>query len=128
MGTQGIDNAYNADEILCACLLNARATAEYLKRKELNRVSLVCMGLEGKCEKEEDTLCAEYIKSILTGEEKDITEEISRLRYTSGSKFFDEKQADVFPEKDFYMCTELNKFRFALKYNGKTGVMERVDI
>ena len=86
------------------------------------------MGLEGKIETEEDTLCAEYIKSILTGEEKDITEEISRLRYTSGSKFFDENQADAFPEKDFYMCTELNKFRFTLKYNKKTGVMERVDI
>ena len=45
-GTQGIVNAVNATEILGASLLNARATAEYIKKTGTQDVSLVCMGLE----------------------------------------------------------------------------------
>ncbi len=114
-GTQGIANAQNAAEILGASLLNAKATAEYIKRLNPANVSLVCMGLEAKEPTDEDTLCAEYIKSILEGREQDISEKIEDLKFTSGAKFFDKAQNDVFPEKDFHMCTELNKFNFVLR-------------
>ena len=47
----------------------------------------------------------------------DMNSEIEKLKTTTGSKFFNtEKQSD-FPEKDFYLCTELNKFEFILKVN-----------
>ena len=114
-GTQGIANATNAEEILGASLVNAKATAEYIKRSGAMDVSLVCMGLEALTETEEDTLCARYIKSLLEGTHIDMDKEIERLKYTSGAKFFDKSQNDVFPEKDFYMCTELDKFDFVLK-------------
>lgn len=114
-GTQGIANAMHAEEILGAGLVNARATAAYIKRSGATDVSLVCMGLEALAETEEDTLCARYIKSLLEDTEIDMAAEIEKLRYTSGAKFFDKQQNDVFPEKDFYMCTELDKFDFAMK-------------
>jgi len=114
-GTQGIANAVNADEILGCSLLTAKATAEYIKRSGAEDVSLVCMGLEAISETEEDTLCANYIKSLLEGTEIDMEKEIENLKYTSGAKFFDKAQNDVFPEADFHMCTELNKFDFVLK-------------
>ena len=41
--------------------------------------------------------------------------EIDSLRYTSGAKFFDPVQAEVFPQADFEMCTQLNKFDFVMK-------------
>ena len=44
-----------------------------------------------------------------------IDKEIEQLKFTSGSKFFDKEKQSVFPEKDFYLCTELNKFNFVLK-------------
>ena len=113
-GTQGIANATFADEILGASLVNARATAEYIKRSGAKEVSLVCMGLEAVSETEEDTLCARYIKSILEGTPIDMQSEIESLRYTSGAKFFDPEQNDVFPEADFAMCCELDKFNFAM--------------
>ncbi len=114
-GTQGVANAHNADMILTASLVNARAVAEYIKSLNPLEVSLVCMGLEAKAETEEDTLCAEYIKSILLNEDFDIASKIQNLKYTSGAKFFDDAQKEVFPEKDFYLCTKLDIFDFVLK-------------
>lgn len=114
-GTQGIANAVNATQILGASLLNAKATAEYIKRSGVQDVSLVCMGLEALAPTEEDTLCAEYIKSLLEGTSIDMASGIASLKYTSGAKFFDKAQQEVFPEADFHMCTELDKFDFALK-------------
>ena len=64
---------------------------------------------------DEDTLCARYIKSLLENSPIDITKEIEKLRYTSGAKFFDPTQSEVFPEEDFYMCTKTDCFDFVLK-------------
>ena len=71
-GTQGVANATEATELLGAGLVNARATAEYIRRSGAEEVSLVCMGLEAKEPTEEDTLCARYIKAILEGKENEI--------------------------------------------------------
>ena len=35
-------------------------------------------------------------------------------RATSGAKFFDEGQKDVFPREDFFLCTDRDRFPFAL--------------
>ena len=114
-GTQGIANATGADEILGASLVTAKATAEYIKRSGAKQVSLVCMGNMAISEAEEDTLCANYIRSLLLGEQMDMAKEIQKLKETAGAKFFDEKQKDVFPKQDYYMCTEVDKFDFVLR-------------
>ncbi len=114
-GTQGIANATNAEVLLTGSLANAKAVAEYIKSLEAEDVSLVCMGLEALVPTEEDTLCAEYIKSILEGEPLELTEEIENLKKTSGAKFFDKAQKDVFPEEDFYLSTKVDIFPFALR-------------
>ncbi|MBQ7624841.1 MAG: 2-phosphosulfolactate phosphatase [Clostridia bacterium] len=114
-GTQGIVNAENASEIITGSLVNARAVAEYIKRKKPEVVSLVCMGLSGKTPTDEDTLCADYIKSILDGAPIPLADRIEGLKRTSGAKFFDEKQRDVFPTPDFYLSCEPDRFGFALR-------------
>ena len=116
-GTQGVANAQNATEILGGCLVNARATAEYIKQRGATDISLVCMGYAGEYPTDEDTLCAEYIKSLLQGERMNLSEEIERLKTTDGAKFFDPSQNDVFPENDFYMCTQVDKFDFVMRLN-----------
>ena len=130
-GTQGIANAQNASEILGCGLVNARATAEYIRKSGAEAVSLVCMGLEALAPTEEDTLCARYIKSLLLDEQIDMKSEIESLKFTSGAKFFDKAQNDVFPERDFYMCTDLDKFSFVMRItDGDDGIRykEKVDI
>ena len=78
-------------------------------------VSLVCMGNGGESEAREDTLCAEYIKSLLEGKNPNLDYEIQNLKNMAGKRFFDPKLQDIFPERDFYLSTELNKFNFVLK-------------
>ena len=130
-GTQGIANAVNATEILGCSLVNASATAEYIRRSGTKDVSLVCMGLAAKEETEEDTLCARYIRALLLGETLDMPKEIERLRYTSGAKFFDPAQQDAFPEPDFALCAELDKFPFVMRLKKQPDgihMMEKIDI
>jgi len=117
-GTKGIINAKNAKEILTGSLVNAKAIANYIKNSNFKEISLICMGLEALEETEEDTLCALYIKSLILGDEiHDMDKRIENLKYTSGAKFFDIKQNDIFPRVDFYRSTELNKFNFILRVN-----------
>lgn len=121
-GTQGIANAIHADEILGGCLVNARATAEYIHSSGATEVSLVCMGLEALAPADEDTLCANYIKSLLEGTPMDMGTEIETLKKTTGAKFFDPNQNDVFPQNDFFMCTEVDKFDFVMRLEKGNGI------
>ena len=127
-GTQGIANAKNACEILGGSLLTAKATAEYIKKSGYEDISLVCMGYAGEYPTDEDTLCANYIKSLLEGETIDLAAGIENLKLTEGAKFFDKAQNDVFPEEDFYMCTEADKFDFVIRLNKNSDLpfMEKV--
>ena len=91
------------------------------------------MGLMGCRKTDEDTLCAEYIKSRLEGKPlEDIEERIEALKLTSGAQFFKPELKHVFPERDFELCTKINSFPFVLRLkkdeNGGPSYMERVDI
>lgn len=130
-GTQGIANATAADEILGCSLVNARATAEYIRKSGADEVSLVCMGLEALAPTEEDTLCATYIKNLLEDRPTNLKAEIEALKHTSGAKFFDPEQWDVFPHDDFAMCTDVDRFDFVLKLEkneGELPYMKRIFI
>lgn len=128
-GTQGIVNATGADEILGGCLLSAKAIACYIKKKNPSHVSLVCMGLAGVRPTDEDTLCAEYIKSLLEDAPlPDLQARIARLAQTDGAKFFDPAQQTVFPEEDFHIAVEADICPFVLRYDKAAGQMERVDV
>ena len=129
-GTQGLFGAKSAEIVLGACLANASATAEYVKRIGADTVSIVCMGLAGKKETEEDTLCARYIKSLLEGDPIPLEAEIENLKYTSGAKFFD-KENTVFTEQDFHLCTKTDIFSFALRLTeDENGLkyMRKIDV
>lgn len=130
-GTQGISNAIQAEEIVTGSLVNAKAIVKYIKQQGFKQVSLVCMGLEALSETEEDNLCARYIKDLLEDNNTDyIYEEIEKLKITSGSKFFDKEQQNVFPEKDFYLSTNINEFNFILKVvkHSDGDYIEKIDM
>lgn len=127
-GTQGIVRAVNADEIITGSLVNAKAIAKYIKDKNAEEVSLVSMCRSGEEPAEEDELCAKYIKSLLLQEPmNNMMEEIENLKQTRGARFFDETMQEVFPQKDFYLCTELNKFNFVLRVNKDNNGMHHIE-
>ena len=113
-GTQGIAAAKRADAILLAALVNARATAQYIRALDPDRVSLVCMGFENLRPTEEDTVCAAYIRSILEGRPYDVNAAAMALRDGPGKRFFVPEHQAFAPEQDFYLCTEVDRFPFAL--------------
>lgn len=115
-GTQGIVNAAGADEIFTGSLVNARAVAEAVRRRNPKTVSLVCMGEGGVREAYEDTLCGEYIRSILRNEPFDMAAGLAELRNRpSGRKFFDPANREIFPNPDYFLCTQVDRFDFALQ-------------
>ena len=114
-GTQGIVNAVNATEIITGSLVNAKAVAEYIKRKQPEKVSLVCMGNAGVRPAAEDELCAEYIKSLAEGAElPEFENRVADLQRYGGDHFFDENRQEIYPEEDFWMCVQYDKFPFVI--------------
>lgn len=115
-GTQGIVNAEHADEIITGSLVNAKAIAEYIKKKNPETVSIVAMGTAGTRTNPEDELCAEYLISMLEGREMpDIEERIAGLRYNGGEHFFDPDRQEIFPEQDYWMCIRYDQFPFVIR-------------
>ncbi|MCX7786641.1 MAG: 2-phosphosulfolactate phosphatase [Spirochaetes bacterium] len=114
-GTQGIQNANGASEILTGSFVNAGAVIRYIQKQRPEHLSLVCMGLEAVTPTDEDTLLAEYIQSVLEGKPIHLSDALQRLRETSGKRFFNPATQDSQPEADFYLCLELDRFPFVLR-------------
>jgi len=116
-GTNGLVNAVNSDLVITGSFVNASAIARFIKAINPDKVSLVGMGYRATESAEEDLLCAEYIKSLIEGQNKDFMERISDLRHTSGKRFFLPENADFSPPTDFFLCTIPDRFNFVLKGN-----------
>jgi 2-phosphosulfolactate phosphatase len=114
-GTQGIANASRADEIITGSFVNAEAIIRYIKLRNPQVVSLVCMGYACQYPTDEDTLCAEYIKAELEGGMNDFERMVTKIQQGSGKRFFDPKKQGWSPQSDFDLCLKLNRFDFVLK-------------
>ena len=114
-GTNGLVNARNATLLLAGSLVNAAAISEYIRSAGPEHVSLVAMGYRACQPAEEDILCAKYIKSTISGENRSYEKEISELKDNSGKRFFSRENLDFSPPTDFFLCTMLNRFSFVLR-------------
>ena len=114
-GTQGIANACYADEILTGSFVNALAISKYIKKQNVSVESLVCMGKAALSPTEEDTYCAEYIKSLLLGENYPLQQKLCALRHLEGERFFNPQNQIQCPQRDFYLATTPNQFDFVLR-------------
>ncbi len=114
-GTSGLVNAINAEQVITGSLVNASSVAEYIKMIDPKVVSLVAMGYRASISAEEDLLCAEYIKALVTGETRNFSEEFADLQYSSGKRFFIPENIDFSPPTDFFLCIMHNRFPFILK-------------
>ena len=123
-GTQGIVNAENADEIMVGSFVNANATINHIKEMNPEIVTLVAIGSYGTEIRDEDGLCAKYIKESLEGKNPNFNEIKKYLRsYESSQRFFDENKPE-FPKEDFDCAMDLDRFDFALNIVKKDDVFE----
>ena len=130
-GTQGVTHAARAEEIVAGSLVNVRAVAAYLRSRNPETVSLVCMGNAGVREAPEDRLCAEYIRALLLEQPiPDMDQRILRLRQHGGEHFFRPETQHIYPEPDFWLCTKRDLFPFVLRVRqDREGLyMEKVTV
>lgn len=89
------------------------------------------MGKAALAPTEEDTYCAEYIKSMLLGQNYPLQEKLSSLRYLEGKRFFNPENQEQSPERDFLLSTTANQFDFVLKaIEDKRGfhIIQKIDV
>lgn len=129
-GTQGIANATQATEILTGSFVNANAIVNYIRLKNPEEVSLVCMGYSCQYPTDEDTLLAVYIKNELEGIPNDFQAMVEQIRKGDGARFFAPEKQEWAPAEDFDLCLSLNRFNFVLKVEQENGVnyLRRIDV
>ncbi len=129
-GTQGIEAATRASEIITGSFVNAGAIVRYIKKQNPELVSLVCMGYACEYPTDEDTLCAAYLTNELTGVQSGFSEMVKTIRKGSGSRFFEPKNQEWSPKEDFSLCLNLNRFNFVLKYNKGSdfNLLSKIDV
>ncbi len=115
-GTQGVQNAAFASEIVTGSLVNASAVAAYIRQRQPGEVSLVAMGNGGVRTAPEDVLCAEYIRSLVLGQPfPELAERIALLPDHGCEHFFNPETQEIFPTPDFGLCTMTDRFPFVLR-------------
>jgi len=129
-GTQGIANATKADEIITGSFVNAQAIINYIRYKNPEIVSLVCMGYSCQYPTDEDTLLAVYIKNELEAVQNDFYAMVGQIRSGDGARFFAPEKQEWAPAADFDLCLSLNRFDFVLKVEQQNGVnyLNRIDV
>ncbi len=114
-GTQGLVQATHADEVITGAFVNAGAVVRHIQRTRPAIVSLVCMGREAVERADEDTLCANFLRDSLLGNQTDFAEIKTHLRHAqTAQKFFDPEIVRA-PERDFDLCLSLDRFSFVLR-------------
>ena len=113
-GATGVVYAAKTDLVLAASLVNAAATARYLRRLRDYTITLMPMGHEAVSPTLEDDLCRTAIASHLQSDPFDLTLSVAALRDGPGRYFFGDDQWQ-YPREDFERCIACDRFDFAIR-------------
>jgi 2-phosphosulfolactate phosphatase len=114
-GVQGLLAVDPCREVLTGSFINAAATLAWIRARQPELVSLVCMGWSAAERSAEDEACAAYLAAALAGEPTDFAPVPATLRRDPcGAKFFDPAQP-WFPPEDFEVCLRLSALDFVLR-------------
>lgn len=129
-GTQGLTNALQADEVITGALVNAGAIVRYLQARQPQIVTLVRMGHEARENCDEDDMCAELLRSRLSGAPMPTDGIRERLRGASSARKFFDPACDWAPERDFELCTRVDQFDFVLQLDTAAAPprLRRIDV
>ena len=116
-GTQGVNAAAAARDIVLGSFVIAEATVRHLRRT-VDEVTVVAMGEGGVEASEEDDACARYIAARLTGEPIEITAIIASLWAHE-----DPNWPDWFPRRDAELACQVDRFDFALPVTREDGLL-----
>ena len=116
-GTQGVNAATRAREIVLGSFVVAEATVRYL-RAHAEQVTVVAMGHGAAETADEDEACARYIGSRLADARVDVADVIASLW-----KNEDPEWPEWFPRRDAELACEVDRFGFALPVAREAGLL-----
>ena len=121
-GTQGLVLSLKATTLFAGSLVCAAATARAISRNTPASVTLVATGVFPGRDGDEDIACADYLAALLHGEPIDTATLVRRVRDSDSGQLF---AADdpVFPASDLDLCTDLDRFDFALRVERRDGLL-----
>lgn len=127
-GTQGLVNAFDAEDVVTGALVNAAAIARYGGR--FGQVTLVRMGQEAQERSEEDDLCAELLARRLHGAAPSTSDIRERLRQAPSARKFFDPSCPWAPQRDFELCTDVDRFDFVLRLDrsAEPPCLQRLDV
>lgn len=115
-GTQGIVHAKNADIIIFGSFVTAYPIISYLQLTKPKHVSIVSTDVPGS----EDDIFADYlINRLMNKKSKNMQEIKQSLKESSELSWYFDPKKNAFPEEDFHLCLDLNRFNFVPIVQGK---------
>jgi 2-phosphosulfolactate phosphatase len=116
-GTQGVNAAAAAREIVLGSFVIAEATVRYLRRRA-DEVTVVAMGHGGDETADEDEACARYLAARLADAPIDVAAIIAELW-----EHEDPAWPDWFPRRDAELASQVDRFSFALPVHREDGLL-----
>ena len=130
-GVQGALAALEAaEEVLLGSFMVARATADYLKGRAPEEVSLVAMGVQLKEKAPEDEWCTRYLAHLLAGTEYDHNQALREIIFQETTQKFLRGDKAHFPAEDPILCLQRDIYDFAIQVTreGDRVVVRRENI
>jgi 2-phosphosulfolactate phosphatase len=122
-GTQGLVLSLKAEALFAGSLVCAAATARVIARSNPAAVTLVATGVFPGRDGDEDIACADYLAALLRGEPSDISALVRRVRESDSGQIFADPADLVFPASDLDLCTDVDRFDFALQVERRDGLL-----
>jgi 2-phosphosulfolactate phosphatase len=120
-GTQGIVRSVNAEQMLAASMVVANATVRFVQKLDPEAVTFVITGQYAPEHGDEDLACAEYLESLLKGQQPDPAPYVERIINSRDARLHNDPTLPEFPLSDLDHCTSIDRFDFAMLVSKENG-------
>ena len=123
-GTQGVVRSVKARMLFGASFVCAAATVRVVLARNPRHVTLVVTGQRPGNDADEDQACAEYLTALLRGETPDAAPYLQRVDKSLAAAEFLDPAIPEMPFEDLALCTQLDRFDFAMPVRRTDGLLE----
>jgi len=129
-GTQGLIRAKQADQLLAASFVVAKATATYLRSLQPDLISFVVTGVCPGRDGDEDRACGDYIEAMVRGKDPDPQDYTKRVATsTIGKSFYEDKVAYLLQEDyELSIWADIFNFYMPIRIEDDLLVLENSEI
>lgn len=120
-GTQGIVRSLSASSMFAASFVVAGATVKHVLNLAAESVAFVITGQMDDDSGEEDLACAEFLESLLKGQQPDPKPYIDRVYKSRDAGLHLDPNFPAFPKSDLDYCTNIDAFNFAMPVTKENG-------